>query len=67
MITLKEPDSDGWITYNTSTHTYDTRDGTKVCAFLVDNVSCLADILHIAKIRYDQRQMIRAAKAKETQ
>lgn len=44
-----------WVSFNQMTGTYDTPDGTKVAAELVDNVSCLADILRIASIRSDQR------------
>ena len=44
-----------WVTYNPLTNTYDTQDGTSVAAELVDNVQCLADVLHIAQIRASQR------------
>ena len=44
-----------WVTYNPLTATYDTPDGTSVAAELVDNVQCLADVLHIAHIRAKQR------------
>lgn len=47
-----------WVRYNPSTDTYDTPDGTKVGAELCDNVECLADILHIATVREDQRRAI---------
>ena len=51
-----------WVTYNHLTHTYDTGDGTKVAAEIVDSASCLADIFHIASIREAQRKaMIDAA------
>jgi hypothetical protein len=43
-------------TYNPLTATYDTKDGTSVAAELVDNVECLADVLHISSIRSTQRQ-----------
>jgi hypothetical protein len=48
-----------WVLHNSNTDTYDTPDGTQVAACLVDNVGCLADILHVASIRERQR----AAKA----
>lgn len=44
-----------WVEYNPMTATYDTPDGTRVAAELVDNVQCLADVLHIAQIRAKQR------------
>ena len=44
-----------WVTYDPLTATYDTPDGTSVAAELVDNVQCLADVLHIAAIRARQR------------
>lgn len=47
---------DDWIQYNPATMTYDTRDGTKVAAEIVDDVQCLADVLRIATIREKQRQ-----------
>lgn len=47
----------GWVTYNPATATYDTPDGTSVAAELVDNVQCLADVLHIARLREKQREV----------
>lgn len=47
-----------WIRYNPISLTYDTRDGTKVSAFLIDGVETLADIFHIADIREKQRAVI---------
>jgi hypothetical protein len=44
-----------WITYNQQTKSYETPDGTSVAAELVNNVRCLADVLHIAQIRAKQR------------
>ena len=44
-----------WVAYNPLTATYDTPDGTSVAAEIVDNVQCLADVLHIAQIRAKQR------------
>ena len=44
--------------YNQATHTYDTQDGTKVAAELVDNVQCLADVFSIIRIREKQRDAI---------
>lgn len=44
-----------WVTYDPLTATYDTPDGTSVAAEIVDNVQCLADVLHIAQIRAKQR------------
>lgn len=41
--------------YNVLTATYDTPDGTKVAAEIVNNVHCLADVLHICDIRQKQR------------
>lgn len=49
------PEPMAWTRYNEQTATYDTKDGTKVAAELVDEVMCLADVLHIAKIREAQR------------
>lgn len=47
-----------WVRYNLLTDTYDTPDGTRVSAALVDNVKCLADVLYIARIRQQQREAI---------
>ena len=44
-----------WVFFNEKTATYETRDGTKVAAELADEVTCFAEVLHIAKIRGDQR------------
>lgn len=44
-----------WTTFNPLTQMVETRDGTEVAVELTDNVTCLADALHIAKIRDDQR------------
>lgn len=44
-----------WVRYNPTTDTYDTPDGTKVAAFLVDSTQSLLDVLHIADIRARQR------------
>ncbi len=41
--------------YNPMTHTYDTQDGTKLAAELVDNVQSLVDIFWICCIREKQR------------
>ena len=49
-----------WVHHNPSTDTYDTPDGTKVAAELCDSVECLADILHIAIVREDQRAIAKA-------
>ena len=43
------------VRFNPQTATYDTSDGTKVAAELVDGVDCLADVLRIASIREEQR------------
>lgn len=61
MTTAKTGSTD-WVRYNQLTDTYDTPDGTKVAAELVDNVACLADFLHIAKIRDDQRATIKESR-----
>jgi hypothetical protein len=50
-----QPCAREWVTYNPLTATYDTPDGTSVSAELVDNVQCLADVMHIAQIRAKQR------------
>lgn len=53
---LINPDKNSeWVRYNPHTDTYDTRDGTKVSAALIDEVETLADIFHIADIREKQR------------
>ncbi len=44
-----------WVKYNSLTATYDTPDGTRVAAELVDNAQCLADVLNISIIRENQR------------
>jgi hypothetical protein len=50
-----QPCAREWVKYNPLTATYDTPAGTSVAAELVDNVQCLADVLHIAAIRAKQR------------
>jgi hypothetical protein len=45
-----------WMQYDVATHTYRTKDGTVIAAELVDNISCLADVLYIATIRHEQRK-----------
>jgi hypothetical protein len=47
-----------WVRYNPQTHTYDTPDGTRIAAELADNVRCLADVLYIAGIRQQQREVL---------
>jgi hypothetical protein len=44
-----------WVKYNPETLMYETGDGTKVAAEIVESVQCLADILVIAQIRERQR------------
>lgn len=44
-----------WIKYNPLTYSYETKDGTTVGAELIYSAKCLADVLHIAKIRHNQR------------
>lgn len=56
------PEPMAWVVHNEQTATYDTKDGTKVAAELVDGVMCFADVLHIAKIREDQRAVMAKAK-----
>lgn len=48
--------------FNHLTQTYDTQDGTKVAAELVENVQCLADVFVITNIRQDQREQQEAAR-----
>lgn len=45
-----------WVEYNPNTSTYDTKDGTKVAAELVDSVQCLADVFYICSLREEQRR-----------
>jgi hypothetical protein len=47
---------DDWITFNELDQTYDTRDGTRVAAEIVEMACCLGDILYISQLRYEQRQ-----------
>jgi hypothetical protein len=49
-----------WVTYNPLTNTYDTKDGTIVAAELFENAQCFSDILHIARIRDEQRETKRS-------
>lgn len=42
--------------YNESTHTYDTSDGTKVAAELVDSARSLGEVFYINSIREKQRK-----------
>lgn len=64
-----QPDGEGcivstarqWVRFNPLTNSYDTPDGTRIAAELVDSVKGLADILYIAGIRANQRAVIRAA------
>lgn len=46
----------GWAPLNPLTQMVETGDGTEVAVELTDSVTCLADILHIARIRDDQRR-----------
>jgi hypothetical protein len=55
---MSERPQESWVQFNHLTQTYDTRDGTKVSAALVDNVQCLADVLYISLIRENQREAI---------
>ena len=57
-----EFDSARWVRYNPLTHTYDTPDGTRVAAELIDNVQCLADVIRIAGIREKQRAELNGVK-----
>jgi hypothetical protein len=43
------------VTYNHLTDIYETPDGTTVSALLVDGAQCVADVLHIAAVREQQR------------
>lgn len=60
MIKLPEPAD--WVQFDPLTHTYTTGDGTRIAAELVDNVQCVADVLHISLIREKQRDVIRKLK-----
>lgn len=44
-----------WVQFHPATHCYETGDGTRVAAELVDSAHCVADFLHIANIREGQR------------
>ncbi len=44
-----------WVQFDPLTQTYGTRDGTKVAGELVNGVECLADVIHIAALRDQQR------------
>jgi hypothetical protein len=59
IVPIKMGDQKPWVVFNNCTQTYDTRDGTKVAAELVDNVQCLADVLRISLIREDQRAALK--------
>jgi hypothetical protein len=43
------------VSFNPLTQTYDTLDGTRVAAELVDNVHTPSDVFYIANIREAQR------------
>ncbi len=45
-----------WTAFNPLTQMVETVDGTEIAMELTDNVECLADVLHIAKLRDDQRR-----------
>ena len=45
-----------WVKYNEITDMYDTRDGATVPAYLIENACCISDVMHIAKIRKEQRR-----------
>lgn len=55
MTTEREAKYTPWVRFNQLDATYDTADGTKVPAELVENIECLADVLRIAAIRARQR------------
>ena len=44
-----------WVRYDLLRHGYVTGDGTFVAAEIVDRQQCFADVLHVARIRSDQR------------
>lgn len=60
-------DSKEWVRYNQLTHTYDTKDGTMVCASLVDNAETMLDIFYIASIRHQQREKVHFSLARHTE
>jgi hypothetical protein len=47
-----------WVRYNPLTATHETPDGTSVPAELVESACCLADVLRIASMRYEQRKAL---------
>lgn len=49
-----------WVEFDHLTQNYRTPDSTAVAAEIIDNVQCLADILHIAGIRQRQREKMAA-------
>ena len=49
-----------WAAYNHLTNTCDTKDRTNVAVELFENAQCFADILHIARIRDEQRETKRS-------
>jgi hypothetical protein len=48
-----------WVVLDPLTQSYRTRDGTTIPAELVDNITCLADVLRIAVMRDNQRAELR--------
>ena len=44
-----------WVRYNPLTHAYETPDGTRVAAELVDDATGMVDLFYIATIRARQR------------
>lgn len=63
MSTTQEDDE--WVRYDTQNHVYRTKDGTAVAGELIENVQCLAHVLHICQIRDRQRKAM--TKQQETQ
>lgn len=51
--------SNEWVKFNPLTATYDTPDGTKVPEELADNAQSIADLLHTADVRAQQRAAIK--------
>jgi hypothetical protein len=48
-----------WLRFNHLTQCVETKDGTSVPVELTDEITCLADVFYIAKLRADQRDAIR--------
>lgn len=52
---MSRPNNNDWVEFDEKNQGYTTQDGTFVASEIVENASCLADVLRISQIRNEQR------------